>query len=214
MVGWSRIRAATATAGALLFGGFGNAGAQVVAEPAMLTAGVPSGETFAAYLAFPDNSFVIGGMIRIPVARDVDIGGRAGLWLLDGGEDKPYAGADLRYGLFSRPLSPEGGAQLSFTFDVGLGVGDPGPTVWKLPVGFIAGVGFGMRGGDAEIFAHPRLELGLAGGGDSDVELLFDLGGLFPITPIFGVMPVLRFGDGVFGEGDQIVFGLAGVWRL
>lgn len=214
MVEWARIRVATAAAGALLFLGSGHAVAQVVAEPAMLTAGVPAGETFEAYVAFPDNSLAIGGMIRIPVARDVDIGGRAGLWLIDGGEDKPYAGADLRYGLFSRPLSPGGGGQLSFTFNVGLGVGDPGPTVWKLPLGFIGGVGFGMRGGDAEIFAHPRLELGLAGGGDSDVELMLDVGAVFPINPIFGLMPVLRFGDGVFGEGDQIVFGLAGVWRL
>ena len=70
-----RISAATVLAGALLFAGHDSSQAQVVPEPAMLTARVPITETFQAYVAFPDNSFVMGGMIRFPITRDADLGG-------------------------------------------------------------------------------------------------------------------------------------------
>ncbi|NIR45066.1 MAG: hypothetical protein GWN99_11820 [Gemmatimonadetes bacterium] len=206
--------AAAVLAGACLLFGARSADGQVVAEPAMLTAGIPAGETFLPYIAIPDNSFVLGGMIRFAVADDIDIGGRAGLWLIDDAKDTPFAGADLRYGLLGRRLS-SGGGLFHLSFDVGLGVSEPSATVWKFPVGFLAGIGFRLAGGDSEIFTFPRLELGVSSGDDSsDVALMLDLGGLFTITPRFGVMLDLRFGDGNFGEGDAVVVGLGGVWRL
>jgi hypothetical protein len=180
----------------------------------MLTAGIPAGETFIPYIVFPQNSYVIAGMIRFPVADDVDIGGRAGLWLIDDSGDTPYAGADVRWGLLARQLS-SGGGLFNLSFDFGLGVSDPGETVWKIPVSFLAGIGFRLAGGDSEIFAGPRVELGITSGEDStDTALLLDVGGLFSITPSLGVMLDLRFGNGIFGEGDQVVIGLGGAWRL
>ncbi len=206
--------AAAALAGACFLLGARGAQGQVVAEPAMLTAGIPAGETLVPYIAFPENSFVLGGMVRFPVADDIDLGGRAGLWLIDNAKDTPFAGADLRYGLMSRPLS-SGGGLFHLSFDVGLGVSEPSATVWKFPIGFLAGIGFRLAGGDSEIFTFPRLELGVSSGDDrSDVALMLDLGGLFAITPRFGVMLDLRFGDGNFGEGDAVAVGLGGVWRL
>ena len=195
---------------------------QVVAEPAMLTAGIPAGETFLPYIAFPENSLVLGGMIRFPLTRDVDLGGRAGLWLIDDASDTPYAGVDLRYGLLARELST-GGGLLNVSFDFGLGLSDPGPTVWKIPLGFLTGVGFQLAGGDSEIFASPRLELGIRTGegvpdvaeDNFDAALLLDVGGLFTITPALGAMIDLRFGNGIFLlEGDQVVVGVGAVWRL
>lgn len=205
--------AAAALAGACFLSGVRTVQAQAVAEPAMITAGIPAGETFLPYLAIPDNSFVVGGMIRFPVANDIDIGGRAGLWLIDDAKDTPFAGADLRYALMSRRLG--GGGLFHLGFNVGMGLSEPSATVWKFPVGFLVGVGFRLAGGDSEIFTVPRLELGVSSGDDStDAALVLDLGGLFTITPRFGVMLDLRFGDGNFGEGDAVVVGLGAMWRL
>ncbi len=191
-----------------------DARAQVVAEPALLAAGVPASETFDVYVAFPENSYVLGGMIRFPVTADVDIGGRAGLWLIDDADDTPFAGIDLRYALLSRPLSP-GGGQLNLAFDVGVGVSEPGPTVWKIPVGFIVGLGFVLAGGDSEVFVHPRFDLGVSSGDDDfSAGLLLDVGGIFTIKPPLGVIIDLRFGDGPFAEGNQVVIALGSVWRL
>lgn len=199
---------------ALVFGGAHQAAAQVAAEPTMLTARVPATETFLAYVAFPDNSFAFGGMLRFPVAHDVDIGGRAGLWLIEGADDTPFAGADVRYGLLSRGLDPGGGV-ISVSLNLGLGLSDPGPTIWKLPLGFIAGIGFGLGPGDAELFANPRLELGLASGADdTDAALLIDIGSVIPIQRNLAIDAAIRFGEGVFGEGDQLVVGLGGLWRI
>ncbi len=187
---------------------------QVVAEPALLPAGVPVSETFDLYVAFPENSYVLGGMIRFPVTVDVDIGGRAGLWLIDNADDTPFAGLDLRYALLSRPLSP-GGGQLNLAFDVGVGVSEPGPTVWKIPVGFIVGLGFQLAGGDSEVFVHPRFDLGVSSGADDfSAGLLLDVGGVFTIKPPLGVILDLRFGDGPFAEGDQVVIAVGSVWRI
>jgi hypothetical protein len=205
---------ATAFVGAVFLFASQNGLAQVVSEPAMLTAGVPSGETFLPYLAFPQNSYVIGGMIRFPIADDIDIGGRAGLWLIDDGSDTPFVGGDLRYGLMARELSP-GGGLLNLSFDVGLGVSEPGATVWKIPVGFLVGIGFKLAGGDSEIFTFPRFEFGISSGDDSsDSALLLDVGGVFTITQQVGAMIDLRFGNGVFGEGDKVVVGLGAIWRF
>jgi hypothetical protein len=213
-MGQKRRTAAAAFAGALFLLAGTEGSAQIVAEPAFLTAGVPDSEVFLPYLAFPENSYVIGGMLRFPVGSDVDIGGRAGLWLIDDSKDTPYAGADLRYELFSRQLDP-GGGQLALSFDVGLGVSDPNVTVWKVPLGFIAGIGFKLAGGDSEIFANPRVELGMSSGDDDfDSALLLDLGGLFTIKPPMGVMLSIRFGQGVFLEGDKAVLGIGVGWRL
>lgn len=213
-MGGARRLAATAAAAACFFASTGGVYGQVVAEPALLTAGIPTSEVFLPYLAFPDNSYVLGGMIRFPVNEDVDIGGRAGLWIIDDSKDTPFAGADVRWGLFSRPLSP-GGGQLALSFDVGLGVSDPGATIWKVPVGFIAGIGFILAGGDSEIFVHPRFDLGISSGEDDfDPALLLDVGGLFSITPTMGAMLDFRFGEGPFGEGDQVVVALGLAWRL
>ncbi len=187
--------------------------AQVVAERALLTPVAATSETFQIYIAFPENSFVLGGMIRFPVTSDVDIGGRAGLWAIDDVSDTPYAGADLRYGLLSRALSSAGALNLSF--NVGIGVSEPGPTVWKVPLGFIAGIGFGPKGETIELYGHPRVELGFSSGADaSDSALLLDFGALFNISPPLAAMAALRFGDGVFDEGDHAVFALSAFWRL
>jgi len=204
----------TALAGAAFFAYAETGAAQVVAEPAMLTAGVPGSETFSAYVAFPEDAYVLGGMIRFPVAPDVDLGGRAGLWLRENADDTPFVGADMRYGLLSRPLTP-GGGQLSLAFDVGIGVSEPGVTVWKVPLGFIAGIGFVLAGGDSEIFVHPRAEMGLSTGDDDfDAALLLDVGGVFTIQPPLGAFIDFRFGDGPFGEGDRVVVALGVAWRL
>jgi hypothetical protein len=205
-MGGSRKLLATAIAAACFFAGARDAGGQVVAEPALLTAGIPTTEVFLPYIAFPENAYVFGGMLRFPVGDDVDIGGRAGLWLIDDSKDSPFVGGDLRYNLLSRPLSP-GGGQLALSFDVGLGVSDPGATVWKIPVGFIAGIGFVLAGGDSEIFVHPRED-------SFDAALLLDVGGLFSITQSMGVLIDVRFGEGPYAEGDQVVLALGAAWRL
>lgn len=209
-----RIVAAAAFAGAFLSLGPSRASAQVVAEPAMLTAGVPSAETFQAYIAIPENSIVLAGMIRFPVSDAVDLGGRAGLWFIDDVDDTPFVGGDLRYGLLSRQLSP-GGGLLNLSFDVGLGVSDPGRTIWKIPLGFITGLGFTLAGGDSEVFAHPRFDIGLSSGDDSfDAALLLDVGGVFTIQPPLAATISIRFGEGPFAEGDNVVVGLGAAWRL
>ncbi len=210
----TRVAAALGIVGAALFIGGSDARAQVVAEPALLPAGVPAGETFDLYVAFPENSFVLGGMIRFPITVDADIGGRAGLWLIENADDTPFAGIDLRYALLSRPLAP-GGGQLNLAFDVGVGVSEPGPTVWKIPVGFIAGIGFVLAGGDSEGFVHPRFDLGVSSWDDDfSAGLLLDVGGIFTIRPPLGLIIDIRFGDGPFAEGDQVVVALGSVWRL
>jgi hypothetical protein len=213
-MGGSRRLLATVLAAAGFLAGATDARAQVVAEPALLTAGIPTTEVFLPYVAFPKNAYVLGGMLRFPVSDDVDIGGRAGLWLIDGSRDTPFAGGDLRYNLLSRPLSP-GGGQLALSFDVGVGVSDPDATVWKIPVGFIAGIGFVLAGGDSEIFVHPRFDVGLSSGEDDlDAALLLDVGGLFSITRSMGVLIDVRFGQGPYEEGDQVVLGLGAAWTL
>jgi len=213
-MGGSRKVLAAAMAAACFVVGTRDASGQVVAEPALLTAGIPVTEVFLPYIAIPDRAVVVGGMLRFPIGDDVDIGGRAGLWVIDGAKDSPFAGGDLRYNLLSRPLSP-GGGQLALSFDVGLGVSDPGVTVWKIPVGFIAGIGFVLAGGDSEIFVHPRFDLALSSGEDSfDAELLLDVGGLFSITRSMGAMLDVRFGEGPYAEGDQVVLALGVAWRL
>ena len=78
-MGGVRRVATVALAGVAFVVGADRGVAQVVAEPALLTAGVPAGETFLPYIAFPQESYVLGGMIRFGVSDDVDIGGRAGL---------------------------------------------------------------------------------------------------------------------------------------
>lgn len=213
MGGW-RNAAAAALAGACFFADLESATAQVVAEPALLTAGIAISETFMPYVAFPRHAVVLGGMLRFPVSEDVDVGGRAGLWLIDDDDDTPYAGADVRYGLLARPLTP-GGGQLSLSFDVGIGVSDPGPTMWRIPLGFIAGIGFSLAGGDSEIFAHPRFDLGISSGEeDFDTGLLLDVGGVFSITPLLGAIIDFRFGEGPFDDSDGVVVALGGIWRL
>jgi hypothetical protein len=210
----TRRLAATVLAAASFFVGLESGHGQVVAEPALLTAGIPDSEVFLPYVAFPHNSYVFGGMLRFPIGIDVDIGARAGLWLIDDSKDTPFVGGDLRYALLSRELSP-GGGQLSLAFDVGLGVSDPGETVWKVPVGFIAGIGFILAGGDSEIFVHPRFDLGISSGDDSpDAALLLDVGGIFTINPPMAAIIDFRFGEGPFGEGDKVVLALGLAWRL
>jgi hypothetical protein len=196
-MGGIRRAAATALAGACLVLGFDTGFAQVVAEPALLTAGVPS----------------IGGMIRFPIADDVDIGGRAGVWFT-GAKDSPYVGADLRYGLFGRTFS-DGGGLFNLTFATGIGLSEPSSTVWKIPVGFIAGIGFRMAGGDSELFTHPRLEFGISSGDPStDAALTLDVGGVFSVSERAGAVLDLRFGNGIFGETDNVVVVIGGIWRL
>ncbi|UCF20743.1 MAG: hypothetical protein JSU87_04855 [Gemmatimonadota bacterium] len=209
-------RSATAAviAGAAFFGTPSSGPGQVVAEPALLTAGIPASETFEVYMALPENSFVLGGMIRFPVGVDVDVGGRAGLWLIDDGKDSPFAGFDLRYALFSSQLTP-GGGLLNLSFDVGAGVSDAAATVWRFPLGFIAGIGFRLAGGDSEVFVHPRFDLGISSGDDDfDSALLLDVGAEFSVAPRLGALIDLRFGNGLFGEGDQVVVALGAAWRL
>jgi hypothetical protein len=209
-----RRSAAIALVGVAFFAGPREGAGQVVAEPALLTAGVPAAETFSLYLAFPEDSYVLGGMIRFPLSADVDVGGRAGLWIIDDGDDTPFVGADVRYGLLSRPLSP-GGGQLSLTFDTGLGVSEPGVTLWKIPVGVIAGIGFRLAGGDSEIFIHPRGELGISSGEDEfDSALVLDVGGIFTIQSPLAAFIDFRFGDGPFREGEKTVVALGVAWRL
>lgn len=209
-----RTSAAIALASVAFFAAPRGGAGQVVAEPALLTAGVPSAETFSLYLALPEDSYVLGGMIRFPVASDVDVGGRAGLWIIDDGDDTPFAGADVRYGLLSRPLSP-GGGQLSLTFHTGLGVSEPGVTLWKIPIGVIAGIGFRLAGGDSEVFVHPRGELGISSGDDDfDSALVLDVGGIVTIQPPLAAFIDLRFGDGPFSEGEKTVVALGVAWRL
>lgn len=211
-MGGIRKAAATALAGAFLILGFETGFAQVVAEPALLTAGVPSSETLIPYIAFNDD-LAIGGMIRFPIADDVDIGGRAGVWFT-GAKDSPYVGADLRYGLFGRTFS-DGGGLFNLTFATGIGLSEPSSTVWKIPVGFIAGIGFRMAGGDSELFTHPRLEFGISSGDPStDAALTLDVGGVFSVSDRAGAVLDLRFGNGIFGETDNVVVVIGGIWRL
>ena len=213
MGGW-RNAATAASVGACFFAHLESATAQVVAEPALLTAGIPVSETFTPYVAIPEHALVLGGMLRFPVSEDVDIGGRAGLWLIDDRDDTPFVGVDARYGLLLRPLTP-GGGQLALSFDVGIGVSDPGPTVWRIPLGFIAGIGFSLAGGDSEIFAHPRFDLGISSGEDDfDPGLLLDVGGVFSITPLLGAIIDFRFGEGPFDDSERVVVALGGIWRL
>ena len=207
-------KAATAALAGVFFLAGERGDAQVVAEPALLTAGVPAGETFLPHIAFPENSFVLGGQIRFPVSADVDIGGRAGMWLRDNADDTPYAGADVRYGLLTRPLSSAGGL-LNLSFAFGLGLSEPGETVWKIPVGFIAGIGFRLAGGDSEIFTHPRFEFGVSSGDENtDSALALDIGGVFSITERVGTVLDFRFGNGLYGEGDNVVIALGAIWRI
>ena len=213
------MRATTAVKAALLVsafffmsGQYGNA--QVVAEPALLTAGIPEEETLIVYASLAENSYVLGGMIRFPVGFEVDVGGRAGLWLVDDTDDTPFAGVDARYGLLARPLTP-GGGQFNLSFDVGLGVSDARATVWKIPIGFITGFSFRLAGGASEIFIHPRVDLGVSSGEDKfDAALLLDLGGVFALAPSAGAVVGFRFGKGVFDEGKQAVVTLGAVWRM
>jgi len=203
-----------AAAGVFFFVGPATVSAQVVAEPAFLTAQVPDSEVLIPYIAFPQSSFVIGGMIRFPVTTDIDIGGRAGYWAINNSKDTPYAGADVRYALLERPLSSSGNAQLLLSFDAGLGLSDPGPSVWKIPVGVIVGVGFDLAGGKSEVYANPRLEFGLSSGASSDSAILLDVGGLFTIKQNIGAMIAIRFGEGIYFEGDKAVVGLGLAWTI
>ena len=117
-------------------------------------------------------------------------------------------------GLLGRPLKP-GGGELSLALNFGVGVSDPGRTTWKFPFGFIVGIDFGLGPGDAELFANPRLELGVRSNpSGSDAALLLDVGALFPIAQSLGANVSIRFGDGLFDEGDQIVVGLGATWQL
>jgi len=214
-MGGFRRAAAAALVGATLLFCLESASAQAVAEPALLTARVPDSEVFIPYIAFPSGSFVVGGMLRFPVTTDIDIGGRAGLWSINNSKDSPFIGGDMRYALLARPLDSQGSTQLALSFDVGLGLSDPGPTVWKIPVGIIAGVDFKLAGGDSEIYANPRFEFGISSGSDStDSALLLDVGGLFTFRPNMGVLVAIRFGDGVFFEGDKVVLGLGLSWTI
>lgn len=213
-MGGARRVATVALAGVAFVVGPRRGDAQVVAEPALLTAGVPASETFLPYVAVPEDAYVLGGMIRFAVSDDVDIGGRAGMWLRDNADDTPFAGADVRYGLLTRPLDP-GGGQLNLAFAFGLGLSKPSDTVWKLPVGVIAGIGFQLAGGDSEIFVHPRVEVGISSGDDStDSALVLDLGGVFTITQQMGVVLDFRFGQGIYGEGDNVAIALGAIWRI
>lgn len=204
-----------AAAGVFFFVGAGTATAQVVAEPAFLTARVPDSEVLIPYIAFPSSSFVIAGMLRFPVTADIDIGGRAGLWSINNSKDTPYAGADMRYALMERPMNSSGSTQLLLSFDVGLGLSDPGPTVWKIPVGVIAGIGFDLAGGQSEVYANPRFEFGISSGSDStDGALVLDVGGLFTIKQNIGAMIAIRFGQEIFSGGDKAVVGLGLAWTI
>jgi hypothetical protein len=154
-------------------------------------------------------------MIRFPVTNDVDIGGRAGLWSINNSKDTPYAGADVRYALLERPMSSSGSTQLLLSFNAGLGLSDPGSTVWKAPVGVIAGIGFDMAGGKSEVYANPRLEFGISSGSDStDGALVLDIGGLFTIKPNIGAMIAIRFGQEIFSGRDKAVVGLGLAWTI
>jgi hypothetical protein len=211
-MGGIRRAAAAVLAGACFFVSVEAGSAQVVAEPALLTAGVPSSETLLPYIAFNDDA-AIGGMIRIPVTDDVDIGGRAGVWFTSA-NNTPYAGADVRWGLLARTLS-DGGGLLNLSFATGIGLSEPSSTVWKIPVGFIAGLGFRLAGGDSEIFVHPRLEFGISSGDpNTDSALTLDVGGAFSVTERAAALIDLRFGNGIFGETDNVVVVVGAIWRL
>ncbi len=82
-------------------------------------------------------------------------------------------------------------------------------TLWRLPVGFPAGLTFPLVRGNLEIFTHPRLEFGFRNVGDeSDLGLLVDVGGFWQTGSVLGLIVDVRFGNGLFEEGNQGVFGL------
>ncbi len=57
--------------------------------------------------------------------------------------------------------------------------------------------------------------MGISSGDDDfDAALLLDVGGIFTVTPPLGAIIDVRFGDGPFGEGDQVVVAVGAAWRL
>ncbi|MBI4512622.1 MAG: hypothetical protein HY702_00790 [Gemmatimonadetes bacterium] len=198
----------------LFFGCIPLARAQVSAEPAFVGARIPDGSTAQAYTVFssrsPRDQFLFAGMLRFGVSQDVDIGGRAGVAVVGGGEDYVYAGAEARYGLVHERLT-RAGLGFDLTLHGGLGVSSPGDlTRWKIPLGLPGGLTFPFVRGPLEIFAHPRLEVGLQNRGDrEDVALVMDVGAYWQVGPVFGGLLDARVGDGVFDEGNRAMVGLS-----
>ena len=185
------------------------ASAQVAPEPSMTTADLYGSHLIQAHFAVPQNQFLLGGMLRFPLTDDFDLGARAGVGFVEGSDDYVWIGGDGRYALIAQQLTGAG-PSYNLTFHTGLGVvTGSGLTRWKIPVGFPTGLTFGLVRGSLEIYTHPRLELGFQSGAgdDSDLAVTIDLGGYWRTGSALGVIAAIRFGDGIFGEGDRGVFG-------
>lgn len=184
-----------------------NAPAQVGPEPSLVTADLYGANVAQASLAVPKNQVLLGGMLRFPLFDDLDLGARAGVGFVDGGNDYVYVGGDARYGLIGQRLTGVG-PSFNLTFHSGAGVQSAsGLTRWKIPIGFPTGLTFPLVKGSLEIFTHPRLELGFQNLSEkSDAALTIDLGGYWLAGPVLGILADVRFGSGIFDEPDAGVF--------
>jgi hypothetical protein len=199
---WSAVAFAVVVASA-------GARAQVAPEPSVVTADLTGRNVVQAHVAVPRNQFVLGGMLRFALFDDLDLGARVGSGFVDGAEDYVYVGGDGRYALLGQQFG-RGGPAFNLSFHGGLGVrSSESLTRWKLPVGFPAGLTFPLVRGALEIYTHPRLELGFQNVGDeSDLALLLDFGAQWRTPGALLVLAAIRFGDGIFDEGDRGVFTL------
>lgn len=203
----------------LLLGPVQLARAQVAPEPAFIGARIPDGNVAHAYIVLssrsPRDQYLLAGMLRFGVSGDVDIGGRAGIAVVDGAEDYVYAGVEGRYGLVRARLT-RAGLGFDLTFHTGLGVSEPHDlTRWKIPLGLPGGLTFPFPGGSLELFAHPRLELALQNPGSTqDEALVMDLGAYWQLGPVFGALLDVRVGDGVFDERNRAMVGLSATARF
>lgn len=202
------MRAPSCVAAATLFLATSGASAQVAPEPSMVTAELYGSSLVQAYFAVPENQFLLGAMLRFPLFDDFDLGARAGVGFVDGGEDHVFVGGDARYALIGQRLTAVG-PTFNVTFHSGLGVlSASGLTRWKIPIGFPTGLTFPLVNGSVEIFTHPRLDVGFQNGGgdESDLAITIDVGGHWQAGDVLGLLVGVRFGDGIFDESDQGVF--------
>ncbi len=203
------MRAARIAAALTLLGLPPSAHAQVAPEPSFVTAELYGSNLVQAHFSVPENQFVLGGILRFPLLDDFDLGARINVGFVDGGDDYVAIGGDGRYALVSEGFGARGPA-FNLTFHGGVGVlTSDAVTLWRLPVGFPAGLTFPLVRGNLEIFTHPRLEFGFRNVGDeSDLGLLVDVGGFWQTASVLGLIVAVRFGNGLFEEGNQGVFGL------
>jgi hypothetical protein len=176
----------------------------------MVTARLYGANQAQAYVAVPENEFLLGGHLRFAILDELDLGARAGVSFVDAADDYVFVGGDARYALIGQRFSRIG-PTFSLSFHGGLGVrSQSGLTRWKVPLGFPTGLSFGLADGSLELYTHPRLELGFQSGGadESDLGLAMDVGAFWQTGRVLGILAAVRFGNGIFNEPDDGVFAL------